>query len=115
MILKFKLKSMVLLTFKNLKMRSKLSALIALLILSVSVTAQIKNDVTKKEVTFIVNMHCSACKEKIEKYIPMERGVKDIKVDLEKKEVTVIYKPNKTNVEKLKKAIEELGYSCKEK
>jgi len=89
-----------------------------LLILSVSVTAQVKSDANKKkaeEVTFIVGMHCSACKEKIEKYIPLERGVEDIKVDLEKKEVTVIYKSKKTNVEKLKKAIEELGYSCKEK
>ena len=100
-------------------MRSKLSFLIVLLILSVSVKAQIKSDVNKKkvtnEVTFIVGMHCSACKERIEKFIPMEIGVKDIKVDLEKKEVTVLYKPNKTNAEKLKKAIEELGYSCKEK
>ena len=89
-----------------------------MLILSVSVIAQVKNDANKKkteEVTFIVGMHCSACKEKIEKYIPLERGVEDIKVDLEKKEVTVIYKSKKTNVEKLKKAIEELGYSCKEK
>jgi copper chaperone CopZ len=60
-------------------------------------------------------MHCSGCKEKIEKYIPMERGVEDIKVDLDKKEVTVIYKPAKTTVEKLKKSIEELGYRCEEK
>jgi len=99
-------------------MKSKLSILIVLLILSVSITAQVKNDASKKkteEVTFIVNMHCSACKEKIEKYIPLERGVEDIKVDLEKKEVTVIYKPTKTSVEKLKKSIEELGYSCEEK
>ncbi len=89
-----------------------------LLVLCVSVTAQVKNDANKKkteEVTFIVNMHCSACKEKIEKYIPMERGVEDIQVNLEKKEVTVIYKPAKTSIEKLKKSIEELGYKCEEK
>jgi copper chaperone CopZ len=99
-------------------MKTKLYSLIVLFILSVSVTAQLKNDANKKkteEVTFIVNMHCSGCKEKIEKYIPMERGVEDIKVDLDKKEVTVIYKPAKTTVEKLKKSIEELGYRCEEK
>ena len=103
---------------KNLNLSARISALAALLILSITVSAQIKNDTIKKkteEVTFIVNMHCDACKEKIEKYIPMERGVKDINVDLEKKEVTVIYKPAKTDVEKLKKAIEYLGYTCKEK
>jgi copper chaperone CopZ len=43
----------------------------------------------------------------------MEKGVKDIKVDLEKKEVTLVYNPTKTTEEKLKKAIEELGYTCK--
>jgi periplasmic mercuric ion binding protein len=99
-------------------MKSKLISLIVLLILSVSVTAQVKNDANKKkteEVTFIVGMHCSACKAKIEKYIPLERGVVDIKVDIEKKELTVIYKPTKTSVEKLKKSIVELGYSCEEK
>jgi copper chaperone CopZ len=60
-------------------------------------------------------MHCQACKDKIEKYIPLERGVTDINVDLEKKEVKVNYKAAKTNSEKLKKSIEELGYSCEEK
>ena len=99
-------------------MKKKLSTLIVLLILSVSVRAQVKNDANKKkteEVTFVVGMHCAACKEKIEKYIPLERGVQDIKVDLEKKEVIVIFKPTKTSVEKLKKSIEELGYSCVQK
>jgi periplasmic mercuric ion binding protein len=99
-------------------MKTKLTALIMLLFLSITLHAQDKNDTNKKkqvEVTFIVGMHCAGCKARIEKAIPMEVGVKDIKVDLEKKEVTVVYKPNKTTKEKLKKAIEELGYSCKEK
>jgi len=99
-------------------MKPKFTALIALLTLSITLNAQDKNDANKKkqeEVTFIVGMHCAACKDRIEKFIPLEKGVKDLKVDLEKKEVTVIYKPNKTTLEKLKKAIEELGYSCKQK
>jgi periplasmic mercuric ion binding protein len=99
-------------------MQSKLSTIIVLLTLSASGTAQVKSDANKKiaeEVTFIVSMHCQACKEKIEKYIPMERGVTDINVNLEKKEVIVIYKPAKTTVEKLKKSIEDLGYTCEEK
>ena len=99
-------------------MKTKLSLIIVLLLLSFSMNAQVKNDNKKKttdEVTFIVNMHCQGCKERIEKYIPLEKGVKDLKVNLGKKEVTVTYKPNKTTVEKLIKAIEELGYNCKEK
>lgn len=65
-----------------------------------------------EETTFVVSLHCAACKTKIENNIPFEKGVKDVNVDLDKKEVTVIYNPNKTTVEKLKKAIEELGYRC---
>jgi len=65
----------------------------------------------QEEVTFIVGMHCLGCKERIEKAISMERGVKDINIDFEKKEVTIIYKPNKTGIEVLKKAIEDLGYN----
>ena len=45
----------------------------------------------------------------------MERGVKDINVILEKKEVTVTYNPQKTNIGKLKKAFIELGYTCEVK
>ena len=99
-------------------MKSKLVITAVLIALSFALSAQDKNVDTKKkkeEVTFIVGMHCQACKERIEKTIPMERGVKDINVDLKKKEVTIIYNPQKTTVEKIKQAIVELGYSCYEK
>jgi periplasmic mercuric ion binding protein len=99
-------------------MKSKFTTLFILLLLSVSLKAQHKidsNNKAQEKVTFIVGMHCEACKARIEKAVPLEKGVKDLQVDLEKKEVTVIYKPNKTTVEKLKKAIEELGYTCKQK
>jgi periplasmic mercuric ion binding protein len=65
------------------------------------------------EVTFNVNMHCESCQAKIERIIPFEKGVKDIKVDLEHKTVKVKYDPRKTNEEKLKKAFENLDYTCK--
>jgi len=97
-------------------MKSKLTSLVFMLIISTILSAQTPVNGNKKkteEVTFSVNMHCQGCKDRIESAIPMERGVKDIKVELDKKEVTVIYNPAKTTVEKLKKAIEELGYSCK--
>jgi len=71
------------------------------------------NDTLKKaQVTFIVGMHCAGCKARIEKAIPMEKGVNDINVILEKKEVTVIYNPQKTEIGKLRKAFIELGYTC---
>jgi mercuric ion binding protein len=70
-------------------------------------------EIKKAEVTFNVNMHCEGCQAKIEKIIPFEKGVKDLKVDLAHKTVKVIYDPRKTNEEKLKKAFENLDYTCK--
>jgi mercuric ion binding protein len=69
-------------------------------------------ELKKAEVTFNVNMHCEGCQAKIERIIPFEKGVKDLKVDLEHKTVKVIYDPRKTNEVKLKKAFECLDYTC---
>jgi copper chaperone CopZ len=79
------------------------------------VTAQEKKADKKKkteEVTFSVNMFCENCKAKIERHISWEKGVKDLKIDLDKKSVTVKYDPAKTNEEKLKKAISKLEFTC---
>jgi copper chaperone CopZ len=65
-----------------------------------------------EKVTFAVNMHCDNCKAKIEKNISWEKGVKDLTVDLGKKTITIVYNPQKTTEDKLKKAVEKLGYTC---
>ena len=44
--------------------------------------------------------------------IAFEKGVKDLKVDLEKKLVSITYDPSKTSVEKLAAAIARLGYKA---
>ena len=61
-------------------------------------------------VTFTVGMHCKNCVKKVTDNISFEKGVKDLKVSLEDKTVTITYDPAKTNPETLKKAIEKLGY-----
>lgn len=50
-------------------------------------TEQKKVDKKKKteEVTFEVNMTCGNCRAKIERHISWEKGVKDLKVNLDKK------------------------------
>ena len=99
-------------------MRTKKTFLLSVLLLITSaliLNAQNKKDsIVKKvaEVTFNVNMHCESCQAKIERIIPFEKGVKDLKVDLAHKTVKVIYDPRKTNEEKLKKAFENLDYTC---
>ena len=65
------------------------------------------------KVTFAVNMYCENCQKKIEKNIAWEKGVKDLRVDLEQKTVYILYNPGKTTESNLQKAIEKLGFTCK--
>lgn len=62
-------------------------------------------------VVYSVGMHCDNCKKKIESNIAFEKGVKDLKVDLASKTVTVTYRTDKTDSEKLLNAIKKLGYT----
>lgn len=87
--------------------------MIALFALSTTVGAQNKNEKTA-EVTFSVPVDCPNCKKKLESVLPHEKGVKDLKVDLEKQTVWFKYQPDKTNKDNLKKAIEAQGYEVKE-
>lgn len=63
----------------------------------------------KKTVVLKAELHCKSCVAKIEKNIPFEKGVKDLKVDMKANTVTVTYRADKNNKENLIKAIEKLG------
>jgi copper chaperone CopZ len=84
-----------------------------LLLVSISTTAQ-KKDLIKK-VTFDVNLTCHNCEKLMMKNLPYEKGVKDVKIDLESKEITLLFRDDKNSVALLQKAIEDLGYTAKEK
>jgi len=64
------------------------------------------------EVIFRVGMHGQNCKDRIERNIPFEKGVKGLKVNMENKEVTVIFNSQKTSAEELRNAITTLGFTC---
>lgn len=57
---------------------------------------------------------CEMCKETIEKKLAFTKGVVDVSVDLDSKDkiTTVIFNPNKTNADKIRKAIAEVGYDA---
>ena len=75
--------------------------------------AMAKKKKNEKTLTFIVSMDCHSCVQKIENNIPFEKGVKDLKVTLDKKECEVTFKENKTSAIKLVEAFNELGYTAK--
>ena len=73
------------------------------------------SDGGKKElctVVFATNIRCNNCKKKIESNIAYEKGVKDLEVNLEDKTVTITYRSDKTDSEKLRDALQKLGYTA---
>lgn len=84
-----------------------------LLFVSISGGAQNKKKNFKKKVTFEVSMTCENCKRTIEKNIAFEKGIKDMKVDLPRKTVTLIFDIRKTDEHKIIEAFEKLGYTAK--
>lgn len=65
-------------------------------------------------VTYKVEMDCQSCVNKIKRIISFEKGVKNLDVDFGTKLVTITYKTKATNKEKLKKALEKMGYKTEE-
>lgn len=79
-----------------------------------SAAPQVKGQKAAKTetVTFSTNMRCKNCVKKINENIAFEKGVKDLKVSLEKQTITVTFDPSKTSAETLSKAISKLGYNA---
>lgn len=57
-------------------------------------------------------MHCQSCEAKIKGNIRFEKGVKEIKTDVEAQKVFITFDPKKTTEEKLQKAFEKFGYKA---
>jgi len=93
-------------------MKTLKSILIALSIVLCANAASAALKPNEAEVTFKTSIDCHNCKAKLEKNIPFEKGVEDMAVNLADKTVYVKYNSKKTSVEKLKKAIEKLGYTA---
>lgn len=67
-----------------------------------------------KEVTFNVSLHCESCVKKAEENLAFEKGVKGLEVSLEKQAITFKFDSSKTSEQKLKAAIESLGFKVTE-
>ena len=59
-------------------------------------------------------MHCNSCENRIKEGLKFEKGVKDIKTDLETKTVTIEYDADKTNVENIVAAFAKINYKATE-
>ena len=83
--------------------------LILLLMFTVITTlanAQVDTLVVKSSVL------CNECKQRIEHDLSFAKGVKSNVVNLDTKEVTVVYNPEKTDPQKIRLAITKIGYDA---
>jgi len=55
---------------------------------------------------------CEICKERIEKNMAYEKGVKFVELDVETKILTLKYREDKTTPEQLRKAVSKIGYDA---
>lgn len=83
-------------------------------ILSAGACAADKKKADFKEVTFVTSIECRNCVKKVEAKLPYEKGVKDLKINLDDRTVWIKYDASKTNSEKLAAAIVKLGYTAEE-
>ncbi len=63
----------------------------------------------KETVIFNVEIDCDGCVNKIMKNIAFEKGVRDLLIDKEHQQVTVVYNPKKTDEQKLREAFAKIG------
>lgn len=86
----------------------------AILLMVFSITFAQKQDKKSipNEATAVIQLDKFCCKSEVpivEKTLAYERGVKSFEVSVENKNVTVVYKPKSTSVEKIAKALAKAG------
>ncbi|SFM79493.1 heavy-metal-associated domain-containing protein [Methanolobus profundi] len=63
------------------------------------------------EIIKIEGMMCGHCQANVEKSIAAITGVSEVKVDLEAKQATVTFDPSAADLDTIKAAVTEAGYT----
>jgi copper chaperone CopZ len=86
----------------------------ALTIFIYSFSVVVAQDKNPEQIKIKTSSVCKMCKNTIEKALSFEKGVKSSDLDVPSQVITVSYNPRKTDVNKIKKAINESGYDADE-
>ena len=74
-----------------------------------------KSNSQLKTTVFVTDVDCETCAKKIDNSIPFQKGVKEVKVDLPSRTVTVTYDATKTSNESLVKAFKKIKINAEVK
>nr|WP_294906382.1 cation transporter [uncultured Lacibacter sp.] len=91
-----------------------MKAFLSVLFLAVmfSVSAQYKKPIIVQIKT--PQAQCAECKELIEKFMKVEEGVAKVVVDIRKKITTITYLGDRTNIENIRAALNNIGFDADE-
>lgn len=92
----------------------KLVVILILTLLSVAAFSAMaaKPNAKTETVTYVVNMHCQNCVNKLTDHLSFLKGVVDLQISLKNKTVTIKYDPAKIDQKKFVEIIEKLGYTA---
>lgn len=83
---------------------------VAAVVAALLLTSASKPKAALREALYQTNLHCEQCAAKITDNVSFEKGVKDLKIEVDAKTVKIVYDSNKTDAAKLAAAIRKLGY-----
>lgn len=96
-----------------MKIKNQSATIIVSIILMVLFTTGLHAEKKKVEIIKITTSAvCGECKDRIEKGLLEQKGIKDASLDQETKVVTVKYSPEKITPDEIRKAISGIGYNA---
>ena len=97
-----------------MKVLKSLLVVLTLALMSFGANAQTQNK-NEQTVTIKTSAVCDMCKTTLEKAMAYEKGVKKSSLDVDSKILTVVFDSRKTNIDNLRKAVNETGYDADDK
>ena len=81
-------------------------------VLSVSSVLGQEANSKNEQIEIKTSAQCDQCKQRIEKVLVYEKGIRSADLDVETRVVTVKYNPKKTTPDKIRLAISKTGYDA---
>ena len=70
--------------------------------------------VGNQEIVIKTSAQCDMCKERIEKALGLEKGIKSAVLDVDSKNLKVVFNATKTTAQKIREAVAKVGYDADE-
>jgi cation transport ATPase len=93
-------------------MKNLATAIIITIITFGSSNVSAQKDKKKETIIIKTSTECTMCKERVEKEMAYTKGIMSATLNVEKAELTVVYKTHKTTPEKIRITISNLGYDA---